>query len=49
MVKKDRSMKIALDASVLNQAIDKDKYQIPNLDNLLKMVAEKLDAEESEA
>ena len=42
-------MKIALDASVLNQAFDKDKYQIPNLDNLLNMVAEKLDAEESEA
>ena len=37
-VKKDRSVKIALDARALNQAIDKDKYQMPNLDNLLDMV-----------
>ena len=44
-VKKDRSVKIALDARALNQAIDKDKYQMPNLDNLLDMVAEKLDNE----
>ena len=48
-VKKDRSEKIALDARALNQAIDKDKHQMPNLDNLLDMVAEKLDTEESEA
>ena len=48
-VKKDRSVKIALDARALNKAIDKDKYQMPNLDNLLDMVAEKLDTEEGEA
>ena len=42
-VKNDRSVEIALDARALNQAIDKDKYQMPNLDNLLDMVAEKLD------
>ena len=48
-VKKDRSVKIALDARALNKAIDKDKYQMPNLDNLLDMVAEKLDTEEDEA
>ena len=48
-VKKDRSVKIALDARALIQAIDKDKYQMPNLDNLLDMVAEKLDTEEGEA
>ena len=48
-VKKDRSVKIALDACALNQAIGKDKYQMPNLDNLLDMVAEKLDIEEGEA
>ena len=47
-VKKDRSVKIALDARALNQAIDKDKCQMPNLDNLLDMVAEKLDNEEGE-
>ena len=38
-------MKIALDARALNQAIDKDKCQMPNLDNFLDMVAEKLDTE----
>ena len=48
-VKKDHSVKIALDARALNQAIDKDKYQMPNLDNLLGMVAEKLDNENGEA
>ena len=48
-VKKDRSVKIALDARALNQAIDKDKYQMPNLENLLDMVAEKLDSEDGEA
>ena len=42
-------MKIALDARALNQAIDKDKYQMPNLENLIDMVAEKLDNEEGEA
>ena len=40
-VKKDRSGKIALEARALNQAIEKDKYQRPNLENLLDMVAEK--------
>ena len=48
-VKKDRSVKIALDARALNQAIDKDKYQMPNLDNLQDKVAEKLDNENGEA
>ena len=48
-VKKDRSVKIALDARALNQAIDKDNYQMPNLDILLDMVAEKLDTEDGEA
>ena len=48
-VKKDRSVKIALDARALNQAIEKDKYQIPNLENLRDMVAGKLDTEKGEA
>ena len=48
-VKKDRSVKIALDARALNQAIEKDKYQMPNLENLLDMVAEKLDNEKGDA
>ena len=40
-VKKDRSVKIALDARALNEAIDKDKYQLPNLENLMERVGEK--------
>ena len=44
-VKKDRSVKIALDARAINQAIEKDKNEMPNLENLLDMVAEKLDVE----
>ena len=42
-------MKIALDARTLNQAIDKDKYQMPDLDNLLDKIAEKLDNENGKA
>ena len=48
-MKKDRSVKIALDARALTQAIDKDKYQMPNLENLVDMVAEKLAGENGEA
>ena len=48
-VKKDRSVKIALDARAFNQAIEKDKYQMPNLEDLLDMVAEKLVIEKRKA
>ena len=48
-VKKDKSVKIALDARALNQSIAKDKYQMPNLDNLIDLIAEKLDEKEGEA
>ena len=46
-VKKDGSVKIALDARALNQSIAEDEYQLPNLENLLDMVAEKIEGEES--
>ena len=39
-VKKNKTVKVALDATLLNNAIQKDKYQMPNLDNLMKQVAE---------
>ena len=42
-VKKDKSVKIALYAWALNQSIAKDKYQMPNLDNLIDMIAEELE------
>ena len=48
-VKKDKSVKIALDARALNESIAKDKYQMPNLENLIDMIAEKLDKEKGEA
>ena len=48
-VKKDKSVKIALDARALNQSIAKDKYQMPNLDNLFDMIAEELEKNEGEA
>ena len=48
-MKIDRSVKIALDARTLNQVIEKDKYQMPNLENLLDTVAEKLDSKKGEA
>ena len=47
-VKKDRSVKIALDARALNDSIAKDKYQMPNLDNLMDMVAGKIDGKEGQ-
>ena len=42
-VKKDKSVKIALDARALKESIAKDKYQMPSLDNLIDLIAEKLD------
>ena len=39
-VKKDRSVKIALDARSLNNAILKSKHQMPNLENLMENIAE---------
>ena len=47
-VKKDRSVKIALDARALNNSIANDKYQMPNLENLMDMIAEKIDGKEGE-
>ena len=38
-VRKDRSVKIALDARSLNIAIMKEKYQMPNLDSLMEKLS----------
>ena len=48
-VKKDKSGKIALDARALYQPIAKDKYQMPNLDSFIDLIAEKQDEKEGEA
>ena len=37
-VKKDRSVKIAMDARELNRNVVKDKYPMPTLDNLMDMI-----------
>ena len=42
-VKRDKSVKIALDARALNNELIKDKYQMPNLEHLVDMVAEQTD------
>ena len=47
-VKKDKSVEIALDARALNQSFAKYKDQMPNLDNSIDMIAEKLDKKEGE-
>ena len=44
-VKRDKSVKIALDARTLNNEIIKDKYRMPNLGHLVDMVVEQLDKE----
>ena len=41
-VKKERTVKIALDARSLNIVILKNKYQLPNLESLMKKVPEKM-------
>ena len=47
-VKKDKSVKIALDARALNNEIVKDKCQMPNLEHLVDLVAEHIDNKEQE-
>ena len=37
-VKKDQSIKLALDSKVLNKAIHKNKYQMPNIDMLIDTI-----------
>ena len=46
-VKKNRSVKIALDARELNKNVIKDKYPMPNLDNLMDMIAKQVGREKN--
>ena len=41
-VKKDQSIKLALDSKVLNKAIQKSKYQMPNIDMLIDTISQHL-------
>ena len=48
-MKKNKIVKLALDARELNKVIVKDKYRTPNMDHLLDLVAEQLERPEREA
>ena len=39
-VKKDKSVKLALDSKVLNKVIHKNKYQMPNIDSLIDSISQ---------
>ena len=41
-VKKDQSIKIALDSEILNKAIHENKYQMPNIDSLIQLISRTL-------
>ena len=41
-VKKDQSIKIALDSKILNKSIHKNKYQMPNIDSLIQTISKTL-------
>ena len=41
-VKKDQLIKIALDTKILNKAIHKNKYQMPNIDSLIQTIPQTL-------
>ena len=47
-VKKDKTVKIALDARSLNNATLKEKYQLPNHDNVMEQVAEIINSDNQE-
>ena len=44
-VKRDRSLKIALNARVLHESVEKDNHQMPNLENHNNILAQKLQEE----
>ena len=39
-VEKDKSVKLALDSKILNKAIHKNKYQMPNIDSLIDSISQ---------
>ena len=39
-IKKDQSIKIALDSKIMNKAIHKNKYQMPNIDSLIQTISQ---------
>ena len=39
-VKKDKSVKLALDSKIVNKSIHKNKYQMPNIDSLIDSISQ---------
>ena len=46
--KRDKTVKLALDSQVLNKSIHKNKYQMPNIDNLIDTIQQKLNTTASQ-
>ena len=47
-VKTDQTIKLALDSKVLNKAIHKNKYQMPNIDTLIESISQQISAPASQ-
>ena len=47
-VKKDQSIKIALDSKILNKTIHKNKYQMPNIDSSIQTISQTLSTAQQE-
>ena len=47
-VKKEKSVKLALDSKVLNKAIRKNKYQMPNIDSLIDSISQHNDSNQGD-
>ena len=43
-VKKDQTIKLALDSKVLNKSVHKNKYQMPNIDTLIESISQQISA-----
>ena len=47
-VKKDQTIKLALDSKVLNKSIHKNEYQMPNIDTLIESISQQISAPASQ-
>ena len=47
-VKKDQTLKLALDSKILNKSILKDKYQMPKIDTLFESISQQISAPASQ-
>ena len=47
-VKRDKTVKLALDSKILNKSIHKNKYQMPNFDNLIDTIQQNLNTSASQ-